>query len=135
MPAVTAENVVALHSLRKAVAARCRGVEAEEKPLLRANGPVPTGDGKLLGSQTRKRETIDFTAAVERLMDTYPDEWATACSIGKGAVEKLAKASAKRGRKGAAAVEALETLRGLGAVSEESYEVLAEYKEEADGEV
>ena len=120
------ENVVELHALRQTWERLASDLTLNVKAHLATRpGGVPVGDGRILRMVQEGRSQIDFSRAVEWLMDTYPDTWAGACAISKGAVEKLVGAGADHGQKGSAIAAALAWLdTELGAVTRTEFDVV-----------
>ena len=95
--------------------------------LIKASKPISLGDGRELGLDERKRETLD-TAAVVAEGAAMNLNVTPALSVSKSKLSKLIGASVEKG-KGQAIEAFLDKLRASGAVTETTYKVIQLRKE------
>ena len=98
------------------------------KATLRLHGTLPLGDGREIGLDDRKKETIHLMSAMPVIRDTFGENIAAiapALTVGKTKLTKLVSDRAEKGMKGKDIAAFLENLREAGAVSETKYKVLA----------
>lgn len=99
--------------------------------------PVPLGNGKWLGPQSKKKDEINGRVAANVLLDLHgPEVTAAACEVetSKAAIERAIGAIAKRGEKAGLVRKALDAIAAAGGLTATFRTEVTEYENEEDSQ-